>query len=101
MIDWLREGWERLKGWVRKGLVEWHFEPLPLGRRVSLHEEQPTDRFVLSIALMIVFFAGLVALEAIHMFLFGELSDAIFNGIMLIVGGLVGALFGYREAPSG
>jgi len=66
---------------------------------VRLHEEQPPDRFVLSIALMIIFFVGLVALEAVHMYHFGEWNDAVFNGIMLIIGSLIGSLFGYREAP--
>lgn len=70
----------------------------PAGRRIRVREEPPSERFVLSIALMIVFFAGLVALEMVYMVVLGEWSDVIFNGVMLIVGGLVGALFGWREA---
>ena len=70
----------------------------PAGRRIRVREEPPSERFVLSIALLIVFFAGLVALEMVYMVVLGEWSDVIFNGVMLIVGGLVGALFGWREA---
>ncbi len=58
----------------------------------------PSERFVVSIVLMIVFFVGLVAIEVVHMIVFREWNEAIFNGIMLIVGSLIGALFGYREA---
>jgi len=48
---------------------------------------------------MIIFFVGLVALEAVHMYIFREWNDTVFNGIMLIIGSLLGSLFGYREAP--
>ena len=58
----------------------------------------PSERFVVSIVLMIVFFVGLVAIEVVHMIVFREWNETIFNGIMLIVGSLIGALFGYREA---
>ena len=86
--------------WLRKALTKRRMltaEP-PSGRRIRVREEPPSERFVLSIALMIVFFAGLVALEMVYMVVLGEWSDIIFNGVMLIVGGLVGALFGWREA---
>jgi hypothetical protein len=69
-------------------------------RRVGVEEkEPPSERFVLSIALMIVFFIGLVVLEIASMVFLGEWNDVIFNGIMLVVGSLIGALFGYRETP--
>jgi hypothetical protein len=35
---------------------------------------------------MIVFFAGLVGLEVIHMVFLGAWNEAIFNGLMLVVG---------------
>ena len=90
MLDWLRRALARTR--------------LPNGerfeRRVGLEEkESPSERFVISIALMIVFFVGLVALEIAYMAVLGEWNDVIFNGIMLVVGSLIGALFGYREAP--
>jgi len=53
---------------------------------------------VLIIGLMILFFVGLIALEIVHMIMMGSFNDAIFNGIMLIVGSIVGSIFGYREA---
>jgi len=99
MFNQLRETWSKLKAWVRKGLIRWRFVSAGPGRRVCLHESQPPERFVLSIALMIIFFVGLVALEAVHMYIFREWNDTVFNGIMLIIGSLLGSLFGYREAP--
>ncbi len=67
-------------------------------RRVRIQEQPPSEGFVLIIGLMILFFVGLIALEVVHMFMIGTWNDAIFNGIMLIVGSIVGSIFGYREA---
>ncbi len=67
-------------------------------RRVQISEEAPSDRFVLIVALMIIFFAGLVGLEVAHMLVFGAWNEAIFNGVMLIVGTIVGAVWGRSEA---
>ena len=88
MLSWLR------KALTRRKMVE----DDSAARRVRTMEELPSDRFVLSIWLMILFFAGLVALELVHMLVFGEWNPAIFDGVMLIVGSLLGSLFGYREA---
>ena len=63
-------------------------------RRVRLMEEEPDDRFVLIVWLMVLFFVGLVSLELIHMVWLGSWNDAIFNGIMLVVGTIVGAVWG-------
>ena len=63
-------------------------------RRVRITEEQPDDRLVLIVALMIIFFIGLVALEVVHMVWMGSWNDTIFNGIMLVVGTIVGAIWG-------
>ena len=89
MLDWLRRALARERPVEEVGV-----------RRVDSVEEKkaPPERFVISIALMIVFFAGLVALEIVHMIFLGEWNDVIFNGIMLVVGSLIGALFGYRES---
>ena len=67
-------------------------------RRVRFQEEPPSEGFVLIIGLMILFFVGLIALEVVHMIMIGTWNDAVFNGIMLIVGSIVGSIFGYREA---
>jgi len=89
--------------WLRRALAKTvSRDTVAMDRRVRVQEHEkipPSERFVLSIALMIVFFLGLVALEIAYMVVLGDWSDTIFNGVMLIVGGLVGALFGYREAP--
>jgi len=62
--------------------------------RVSLIEDAPGDRFVLIIWLMVLFFVGLIFLELVHMVWVGTWNDVIFNGIMLIVGTIVGAVWG-------
>jgi len=90
VLDWLRRALARTR----------HPNGERFERRVGVEEkEPPSERFVLSIALMIVFFIGLVVLEIASMVFLGEWNDVIFNGIMLVVGSLIGALFGYREAP--
>ncbi len=63
-------------------------------RRVSFSEDVPSDRFVLIVGLMVLFFAGLVGLEVVHMVWMGSWNDVIFNGIMLVVGTIVGAIWG-------
>jgi len=63
-------------------------------RRFRVLEEAPSDGFVLIVALMVVFFAGLIFLEIVHMVWMGTWNDVIFNGIMLVVGTIVGAVWG-------
>ena len=63
-------------------------------RRVSLLEDAPGDRFVLIVWLMVLFFVGLIFLELVHMVWVGTWNDAVFNGIMLVVGTIVGAVWG-------
>jgi uncharacterized membrane protein YjjP (DUF1212 family) len=60
-------------------------------------QEESPDRFVLIIQLMIIFFAGLLSLEIIHMIIMGSWNDVIFNGIMLVVGTIVGAIWGRNQ----
>lgn len=83
---------------LRNVLTKRSLRSTDMTRRVTMEEDPPSDRFVISIALMIIFFVGLVALEVVHMFVFKAWNDVIFNGIMLIVGSLIGSLFGYKEA---
>ena len=64
-------------------------------RRVRV--EEPSDRFVLIIVLMVVFFVGLIALEIVHMLLLGRWNEVVFNGIMLVVGTIVGAIWGRQN----
>ena len=66
-------------------------------RKVRMVQEAPSERFILIIALMIVFFVGLLALEVIHMVVIGSWNEIIFNGIMLVVGTIVGAVWGRQE----
>ena len=50
--------------------------------------------FLLIVGLMVLFFVGLVGLEVVHMVWMGSGNDVIFNGIMLVVGTIVGAIWG-------
>jgi len=61
---------------------------------VRVLEEEQDDRFTLIVALMIVFFAGLNGLEISHMLMMGSWNEVVFNGIMLVVGTIVGAVWG-------
>jgi hypothetical protein len=47
---------------------------------------------------MIIFFVGLAILEVVHILVLGSWNDTIFSGIMLVVGTIVGALFGRNES---
>jgi hypothetical protein len=46
---------------------------------------------------MIVFFAGLIELEISHMLMIGSWNEVVFNGIMLVVGTIVGAVWGRSQ----
>ncbi len=84
-----------IKKLVRKGLTRSVvLEDDSVGRRVRLEEVGPDENYVLIVALMIIFFVGLVFLEIIHMVWMGSWNDAVFNGIMLVVGTIVGAVWG-------
>ena len=85
-------------GWLRRLLTRRTVSEAGASRRVRVAEDVPSDRFVLIVALMIIFFAGLVGLEIAHMLVFGAWNEAIFNGVMLIVGTIVGAVWGRSEA---
>ena len=84
--------------WLRTRLTKRRMRPADETRRVRMEEEPPSDRFVLVRALMIVLFAGLVALEVVHMLILGTWSDVVFNGVMLVVGTIVGAIWGRQNS---
>jgi hypothetical protein len=46
---------------------------------------------------MIVFFVGLSLLEVIHIVFLGSWNEVVFNGIMLVVGTIVGAVWGRQN----
>lgn len=86
MLKWLKDKLTRRRLYEAQG-----------GRRVRMVEEAPSDRFVLLVALMVAFFVGLIALEVANMVVFHQWSETVFNGIMLIVGTIVGAVWGRSE----
>jgi len=87
--------WSWLKRLIMRGTIKkMEVETGGKGRRVRVQEEPPSDRFVLIIGLMVLFFVGLVFLEVVHMIWMGTWNDVIFNGIMLVVGTIVGAVWG-------
>lgn len=87
-MSWLR----RL---IRRGVTNRKVaDAAGVARRVRLLEDEAGDRFVLIVWLMVLFFAGLILLELVHMVWVGSWNDAVFNGIMLVVGTIVGAVWG-------
>ena len=98
-MSWLTRGWRRLKTAIRRGLASpLRVETEGMSRRVVIKdtdmEGNVNDRFVLIIALMVLFFVGLVGLELVYMLMLRSFSEIIFNGIMLVVGTIVGAVWG-------
>ena len=83
---------------LRRALVRRRTLEVGPVRKVRITEDYPSDRFMIIIALMIVFFVGLSLLEVIHIVLLGSWNEVVFNGIMLIVGTIVGAIWGRQEA---
>ncbi len=83
--------------WLREKLTKRLVQAAPEERRIRVVEDAPSDRFVLLVALMVTFFAGLIALEVANMVVFRQWSETVFNGIMLIVGTIVGAVWGRSE----
>ena len=87
--------WSWLKRLIRRGTTKRKVtESDGGGRRVRVQEDPASDRFVLIVGLMVLFFVGLVGLEIVHMVWMGSWNDVIFNGIMLVVGTIVGAIWG-------
>jgi len=83
--------------WLRKRFTVKVIEVALESRRVRMYEDVPSDRFVLLVGLMVAFFVGLIALEVANMVVFRQWSETVFNGIMLIVGTIVGAIWGKTE----
>jgi len=86
--------YKSIKQFLRRALTRLKITDQTKTRRIRLTEETPSDRFILIIALMILFFIGLVSLEVVHMVWMGSWNDVIFNGIMLVVGTIVGSVWG-------
>jgi hypothetical protein len=87
-----------MRRWLRKALANRRIDSAVDDRRIRVREEPPPERFVLIIELMIIFFVGLAILEVVHILALGSWNDTIFSGIMLVVGTIVGALFGRNES---
>jgi hypothetical protein len=86
-----------LRRLIGRGATRLIFAEATPERRVRVLEDEPGDRFTLIIALMIVFFVGLVGLEVVHIAFLGAWNEAIFNGLMLVVGTIVGAVWGRSQ----
>ena len=90
---------ESIKGIIKRGLMK--RKKLETddyrSRRIRYVEDEASDRFTLIILLMIIFFIGLLSLEMFHIALLGSWNDLIFNGIMLVVGTIVGAIWGNQQ----
>lgn len=84
----------RLRDLIRRALTKRRVVSVGADRKVRVKEDPPSDQFTLIVALMVVFFVGLSALQVVHMLIFRAWNEAIFSGIMLIVGTIVGAVWG-------
>jgi hypothetical protein len=80
--------------WLKRRLTRRTAAEAPGDRRIRLIEDIPSDGYVLAVALMITFFIGLIGLEVAHMLVFQQWNESIFNGVMLVVGTIVGAVYG-------
>ncbi|RLI18690.1 hypothetical protein DRO49_01965 [Candidatus Bathyarchaeota archaeon] len=63
-------------------------------RRVRVIEEEASESLVYTIALTLLILIALSILEALYLLTFHQWSDSIFNGIMLVIGTVLGALWG-------
>ena len=88
---------EHLKGYLKRGLTRRTIREGSGSRRVRVQEEVPSDRFIMIVGLMIIFFVGLTLLEVAHLVWLGSWNDNVFNGIMLVVGTIVGAVWGRSQ----
>jgi len=84
MLDWLRRMLAR-----RRVIID---EEAP--RRVRVIEEEASESLVYTIALTLLILIALSILEALYLLTFHQWSDSIFNGIMLVIGTVLGALWG-------
>ncbi len=84
MLDWLRRMLAR-----RRVIID---DEAP--RRVRVIEEEASDSLVYTIALTLLILLALSILEALYLLTFHQWSDSIFNGIMLVIGTVLGALWG-------
>ncbi len=84
MLDWLRRTLTR-----RRVIID----ESPL-RRVRIVEEEPSEALVYTVALTLLILIALSTLEALYLLTFHSWSDSIFNGIMLVIGTVLGALWG-------
>jgi len=87
--------------WLKTGLRRKTKDP-NVDRRIRVDgeegEDEGNERFVLIIQLMVVFFLGLLGLEIVHMLVLGTWNELIYNGIMLVVGSIIGAIWGNNVA---
>ena len=82
-------------GWLRRTLTRRRVvvdDEAP--RRVRVLEEEPSEALVYTIALTLLILLSLSILEALYLMTFHQWSDSIFNGIMLVIGTVLGALWG-------
>jgi hypothetical protein len=66
-----------------------------MGRKFSIWK--PMLLMLLAVRAMIVFFVGLSLLEVIHIVFLGSWNEVVFNGIMLVVGTIFGAIWGRQN----
>ena len=66
------------------------------GKEAEKFQIPPNPALLYGVTVAIIFFIGLIILEAAYMFTFHEWSSEIFSAIMFVAGTVVGAFFGRR-----
>ncbi len=67
------------------------------GKKVEKVEIPPGEALVYGVAVVFLFFFSLVALQIFYMVTFHDWSSDVWNGIMLVLGVVLGFFFGRKE----
>jgi len=83
--------------WMRRALTRTIMLPgQKRGKQEIKYQLPPSEILVYGVALLMVFFVVLAALQVAHMLILRGWSDAIWAGMMVLMGAFVGAFFGGR-----
>lgn len=85
-----------MRNWIRKALTRTEWIQRKGQKKLERVEVPPSERLILAIYLAIATLAVLTILEVIHMIFLGSFNEAIFSGIMSLIGSLIGILVGAK-----
>jgi len=83
--------------WIRKALTKRVLRSTyHVRRKVAMTEVAPSEKLVLGVSFAIVALICLTILQATYMIVFRNFSNEIFNGIMFVIGIILGTFFGAK-----